>query len=546
MLYMSNTGEKEYKDNIIEIDVEDNEDDLFDFEYTDDLEENEDDKEMDNEEYAETELEIENNNDFYESDDNEKELKNDLEDIADLYGSKVNPLDEGLLDEDYDINTINNEGINSFINKDGDIYIMDSEDNGDSFELKYIAIENIAVVRRIRKNRNVEDLVTSIRSTGLVNPLIVAPTVTEGIYVLISGFRRLLACAKAGIIQVPCVINKKVNTIEIPILESLYNHCKPYNMQETLDYIEYLEKEKGIMSPPMIEYLLQLNNGDYTKLKDILNDNDDDIISRLMSGEYDISKAFKKLEKRRKDETKEEQTVRNAETIYSDSEGHGVKGLENTGETGYAEDALTDEEIKELALNANEWEDGLEDASLEAMIHEDKQLDGFKDKKQDVDNREETDPIIRRQVFVRDGYKCQCCDKEGPSYIDVLECHHMIPVFVNKGMTAEKAGDVLNNLITLCIMCHRMVHLYSFGDLAIPETKNERQIAELTSEERVRYFDEQMKFKKIVKLGGSIRKLMVKQGVNVKEVKKKNSPKKVGKMMPGFRNNIDVNEVKKA
>ena len=55
-----------------------------------------------------------------------------------------------------------------------------------------------------------------------------------------------------------------------------------------INYIDYLEKEKGILSASMIEYLLQMNSGDYTKLKDILNDDDDDIVSKLMDGTYTI------------------------------------------------------------------------------------------------------------------------------------------------------------------------------------------------------------------------------------------------------------------
>ena len=59
----------------------------------------------------------------------------------------------------------------------------------------------------------------------------------------------------------------QINTPDIPIVEALYNHYKKYTMEEIIKYIEYLENKKGILSPSVIEYLLQLNSGDYTKLK---------------------------------------------------------------------------------------------------------------------------------------------------------------------------------------------------------------------------------------------------------------------------------------
>ena len=135
-----------------------------------------------------------------------------------------------------------------------------------------------------------------------------------------SGFRRLLACAKVGIKRVPCIINNKVSVPEIPVLEAMYQQSKPYSIKEIVDYIDYLENEKGIMSPSMIEHLLQLESGDYTKLKDILNDNDDDIVSRLMNGQLTIGMVFKKLEQRRKNESKESQDIKRAEKVYEDEE----------------------------------------------------------------------------------------------------------------------------------------------------------------------------------------------------------------------------------
>ena len=137
-------------------------------------------------------------------------------------------------------------------------------DAENGFELIYIDIENIAITRRIRKMQSVEGLVQSIQSTGLLCPLVVIPTATEGLYVLLDEYRRIQACARAGKTRVPCLVNTLVNTPEIPILEAMYNHAQKYSIKEQIDYINYLETEKGIMNPAMIEYLLQMNSGDYS------------------------------------------------------------------------------------------------------------------------------------------------------------------------------------------------------------------------------------------------------------------------------------------
>lgn len=430
----------------------------------------------------------------------------------------------------------------SFISDSGEIVVMDTSGHGENFRLEYVDINNIATVNRIRKEQNVADLVKSIKSTGLLMPIVVAPTETDGIYVLLHGLRRLIACAKVGILSIPCIINTKVSTPEIPILEAIYNHGKKYTIKEQIAYIEYLEKQKGIMSASMIEYLLQMEVGDYTKLKDILNDNDDDIVSKLYSGEYSIAQAFKKLEQRRKKESTDVKDLKKAENVYSDEKKSGADNIAGSGEEVSGE-ALTEEEIKVLGVNAGNIDDGLEDESLDNMVKKGQEIKGFNPKKQDAANREHTDPVIRKSVFVRDGYTCKCCNEGGPSYIDVLEAHHIIPVFLNKGLKAEVAGDVMDNLITLCIKCHKQVHLFSTNELTVPKEALQTEIDNMSYEEKVLYKNEQMKFKRIVKLGTIIRAQMERQGIALEKYKREHPSQAVGKHKPGYRNGIKPEEV---
>ena len=57
----------------------------------------------------------------------------------------------------------------------------------------------------------------------------------------------------------------------------------------------------------------------------------------------------------------------------------------------------------------------------------------------------------RKKVFERDLYHCRLCRENS----DTLVAHHIIPWSVDKSKRYE-----LNNGITLCKDCHRIIHLY--------------------------------------------------------------------------------------
>lgn len=463
------------------------------------------------------------------------EFHDEAVDESDL-GIGDDGIEDGALLSDVDLHDDEDEMIptaeTDFISDAGSIVVQDANDDRENgFTLTYIDIEKIAITQRIRKMQSVEGLVQSIQSTGLLKPIVVAPTVTEGLYVLLDGYRRLQACARAGKVKVPCVVNNRVNTPEIPILEAMYNHSQHYSIKEQVDYINYLETQKGIMNPAMIEYLLQMNSGDYTKLKDILNDNDDDIVTKLYDGVYDIATAFRKLEQRRKKETMEEKENKKAARVYDDEEESGADQIQGSGEEADG-DALTEEQIQALAINAENLDDDIEDTSLNEMIEEDKDMNGFKPHKQKVGEREYVDPIIKKTVMTRDKSTCQCCKRGGEQYVDILDYHHILPVFLGGADTPE-------NGIMLCVACHRLVHLYSTDDLHVDTALLTGNYNELSDEDKSHYEneeifeDEKRRFKRIIKLGSTIRKGIVAKGMNKEQYKKEHSNNGVGRRKPG-------------
>ena len=415
---------------------------------------------------------------------------------------------------------------NDFIDDSGNIVVMSSGDVSNTFGVNVVNYKNIAVPSRIRSGRNVEDLVKSIESTGLLNPLVVAPLITDGKYVLIDGYRRLLACVRCGITDIPVVVNNKIKTTEVPVLEALYNRSKKYTMKDMVDYINYLEKEKGITNPIMIEYLLDLESGDYSKLKDVILDNDPDIVDKLLLGQMTIQQAFKALEKRRSKESKDEKDLKMASNVYSDTEKSGVDSIEETGEIGDSESALTDEQIESIGTDLSRLDEEIEEKSLDEMVEESNETPAFEPHQQKVGEREYIDPIIKKTVLARDNFTCRCCLEGGESYVDVMDFHHILPVYLGGKDTPE-------NGITLCVKCHRLVHLWSTGDLHLPKEKTEAELADLTEDDLVKYKAEQDKFKKIVYIGDKIRKGMAQKGINREQFKKEHSNAGIGRRKPG-------------
>jgi len=65
---------------------------------------------------------------------------------------------------------------------------------------------------------------------------------------------------------------------------------------------------------------------------------------------------------------------------------------------------------------------------------------------------------VRIEAFERDNYTCQCCLKRGLN----LNAHHIAPFSTN----IELRYDV-NNLITLCVDCHKQYHKQYKKDITL-------------------------------------------------------------------------------
>ena len=384
-----------------------------------------------------------------------------------------------------------------------------------AFKFECIEIGNIAVPPyRIRQTVAIDRLMLSIKNEGLLNPIVVAPLATAGTYVVVKGLRRLLACAKVGISIVPCVINNKVAVNELPIVEALYSHSKPYTVTEMLSFIKFLKEEKNIASATYIEHLLNMESGDYSKLMDIVEDDDEDIMAQLIGGQLTIQQAYKKLEQKRKKMSKEERDNARAQKVYSNASEYGADRVAGSGETSEdVDNNLSPEELRDIVESLENTE-ALDSEDGEALKQAGDSIQGFKPHKQDPNDRERLDPKLRKSVLARDNNTCRICEQiSGQEYTEVLDVHHIQEVYLG-------GSDDINNLITACTCCHKLVHLWGRGELFVRPFKDMDD-------------SEARKFKRIIKLGNAIRQGMAAKGMTKKELKEKDNADTIGRRLKG-------------
>lgn len=380
------------------------------------------------------------------------------------------------------------------------------------FKLEYISKELLKVPdRRLRTSDiTASSLEPSLRKTGLLQPVTVVP-LQDGSYAIVDGLVRYYACLKTGITNIPCVINCKAQLQDIPLLEAIYNQHKSYTMREVVTFIqEYLEKDRNIYNANQIEYLLQLDTGDYSKLKDVLSSGNEAIIEDLLNDKLSIARAYKKVESERKKISKSEKEKQQAERAYANED----LSLEDQGQLGKAEDSLSDEEVAEqFTLKADDIKKDNTEESLDTLVEEGKEIEGYEPHKQDYKHREILSPELRKAALARDKNCCQACGAEGQEFVDVLDEHHIQEVYLG-------GKDEIDNLITLCTVCHKLVHLYARGELHI---RPESELGE----------GEKKRFKVVVKLGNIIREGVKAKGMKRKELKEKDKAETIGRTKPG-------------
>lgn len=320
---------------------------------------------------------------------------------------------------------------------------------------------------KMGRQKTMTGLTKSIYELGVVTPIHVMTVEDEDEdseykYVLIDGLRRVFGAMKNNLEEIDAIIwdfnDKELGMDLLLPLSLILNRTQKRSWSEIWDLYRVLEMKSQI-TPGTLEYLLQLNGGDAMKLKDVMLCDYSEVKEALLNEEKDLDGCYKMLQKLRKEEdqlgkddaTGFSDTVENAEEVTSSNVG---------GDGGQ----LSDQDVLELLEMADDLND-LDDVKNEDFDSLNQAENDYIDQ-QKVGERHPLDPALKSAVLARDSFKCKCCGFGGAAALGVLAVHHKIPV-------SCQGRDTLENLVTLCLNHHILLHVAERNGGKLQMTKEE-------------------------------------------------------------------------
>ena len=272
-------------------------------------------------------------------------------------------------------------------------------------------------------------------------------------YILFQGARRYESVVNLGKESVLALIDTTIPHPLIPIYQAFAQYNEPYTFSEKMNYNRNVRLKQPKLSSDLIESALGYHTGELAKAEyiDSMKVDFPDIYNKVESGKFTIEQGFKAIEKEQAKAEKEREKEDKEDDDSSSSSGSSSESLD------------------ELDIDANQ---------------------------QELGDRKILDAPTRRAVEARDGAKCQGCGygDQIPDLASMFSVHHMVPVQYG-------GSDAPNNLILLCQNCHKMVHDYEIGRIAL-------------SKDTFNKYDD---IKRVVVLGNVLRKARVKAIKTIRE-----------------------------
>lgn len=327
--------------------------------------------------------------------------------------------------------------------------------SSDAFELSYecIKINQIGVTDPLKRGRykTITGLTSTVKELGVITPIHVM-TVSEEVadddyrYVLLDGLRRMYGALRNGQTEINAVVwdfkDKDQGTDLALFLSLVLNRRERRSWGEIWDLYKVLEMQSAI-TPGTLEHLLQLESGDAMKLKDVMLCDYIEVQQALLNNEKTLDGAYKMLQKLRKEEDR--LAMEDATGVSDTVEGADALASNNVGEKGQ----LSESDVIELLEMADTDIDSVSEDDFDALNAVDKDFIDH----QKVGERHPIDPAIRQSVLQRDNFTCKCCGmKMIGARLGLVAVHHVIPVHAS-------GGDSMENLITLDVGCHILLHI---------------------------------------------------------------------------------------
>lgn len=393
---------------------------------------------------------------------------------------KAQQMSESLQKE-YDANFSDEERIMNMLKVTSDMYTRTR---------KVINLKEVCISEPLKLGREqtMVGLTKSVKEMGVLTPIHVMTMeqvededdepddMRNYKYILLDGLRRVFGALKNQVFEVDAIVwdfpdKEKGRQIALP-LSLLLNRTQRRKWSEIWELFQILEMQSSV-TPGTLEYLLQLEPGDAMKLKDCMLCDYEEVKECLLNNEKTLEQAYKLLQKLRK----EENMLEKEETM-------GISNVEEAqeivGDASEGKEGLSEQDVRELLEMA--------DSDIDVDDEDFGALNQGEDHHQKVGERERLDPALKQAVLSRDKFRCQICGVGGPAFLSVLAVHHKISV-------AAGGADALDNLITLCLTDHIMVHVAERNGGKLQITKEEYD--ESSPEEQKR-FKKILKYSKII------------------------------------------------
>jgi len=358
-------------------------------------------------------------------------------------------------------------------------------------------------------------LSTSIAELGILSPIhvMITDSYTEWVkthestdvfdgfkYILLDGFRRVWGGCKNGLERSNAIIwdfkDKDKGTELSTFLSLVLNKVQKRSWGEIWYLYQILEVQSAL-TPGTLEYLLQLDPGDAMKLKDIMSCDYADVKEELLSNKKTIAQAYSLLQKYRKEE---DQLLKEDNKGIADLDQ--ADGVIEKGKNS----VLSNDEVKEILEMEDNFDTELSDSNFDGDLS----MDDISDR-QKVGERHPLDPALRAETMIRDNYTCQCCgagaEMSMMSKLSILQSHHKISV-------SNSGPDTKENITTLCMVCHTLIHVLGRHSLRFGISKEEFDGMSEPSKEQ---------HKKIMALARVDWEAGTRLGKNKEEIKKDNS-----------------------
>lgn len=340
--------------------------------------------------------------------------------------------------------------------------------SSDSFkrERRTIILKEVGLSAPVKmgRQRTMIGLSKSVAELGVVKPIDVilvndSPDEDDYRYLLLDGLRRMYGALRNNLREVEATVwvfddLDKAKEIALPL--SLYlNKTQRHQWSEIWDLYQVLEETVIGITPANMESLLQLEAGEAMKLKDVMLSGYSEVTEPLLNGDKTLDGAYKMLQKLRKEENMlEREDMSGISDISEDA-----SQITNSD----SRERLSEQDVMELL----EMADNLSDLSVsEDDFDVLNKADNAYIDQQKVGERHPLDPALKSAVLKRDDFKCKCCGFGGAAALGVLAVHHKLPVHVG-GL------DTLENLVTLCLNHHILLHVAERNGGKLQMTKEE-------------------------------------------------------------------------